>query len=494
MDSTLLAQLSANATIGMTVVTAILAILFVPPAIRLATNPLRKVPGPWYADWTSLVLTYQTLRGRCPDYVQSLHEKHGPVVRIAPDYVAISDVPSAKQIHSVKTGYLKAPWYRKLGQEIVTVFNTTDPALHRRYRALLSPGLTDTALKPMAPIVEHRVRQTIEQMGIEMKNRGAVDVFKWWYFMATDIIGELTFGESFHMLDLGRKNQYIEDLEKIGRTGVVSTTFPFLLSLSRIVSIPIIRDTAETRRRITTYADRYIERYKDSLRKKHDDPKPTLFTRLFNAGQEGLPDRQIRDEAVGYITAGSGNTSNSLTFLTWAVCRNESVREHLVEELSSLPRDFEEHDLSRLPFLNQVIDESLRMYPAAPSLLPRVVPSAGVTLGGHWIPGGTTVGTQAWTMHRKPEIFPRPEVFHPERWNQPTKAMKDAFMPFGGGSRVCIGLRLARMEMRLAVAHFFRAFPNAVVSKKEGMSDQDMRPQQFFLLQPEGGRCLIDAS
>lgn len=91
--------------------------------------------------------------------------------------------------------------------------------------------------------------------------------------------------------------------------------------------------------------------------------------------------------------------------------------------------------------------------------------------------------------------------------------MRDVSIPFGGGSRsksneilicflyilvanisqVCIGLHLARIELRLAAALFFRRFPNARVSAKEGMGDEDMFMRAYFLMAPDGHRCLIEA-
>lgn len=184
------------------------------------------------------------------------------------------------------------------------------------------------------------------------------------------------------------------------------------------------------------YAIDSLERYR---RLKEADPslvQQTLFTNLFKAEEEKtIRFNEIRDQGQSYIAAGSSTTANSLTYLTWSVCRHAETRAKLVKELQTLPPGFTEAQLRDLPFLNQVVNETLRLYTAAPSALPRVVPPGGVELAGYWFGEGTVVCTQAFSMHRDPLIFPEPDKFIPSRWASPTKAMKDAFMPFGRGPR-----------------------------------------------------------
>jgi cytochrome P450 len=102
--------------------------------------------------------------------------------------------------------------------------------------------------------------------------------------------------------------------------------------------------------------------------------------------------------------------------------------------------------------------------------------------------------------------------FNPSRWEAPTKEMREAWMPFGGGARstsslltlgcivlltilsVCIGLHLAQMELRIATARFFRAYPNAQISTLDEFGDEDMEQVIYFLMFPKNKRCLIQAS
>jgi cytochrome P450 len=132
----------------------------------------------------------------------------GPVVRVSPNEVDFADAAVAKEIYSVKEAFVRAPFYQKLTPpDVFNVFNVSDVNLHRRYRRLLSGAMSESSLKLMYPVIEANVNLAIRNMREEMDKRGATDVFKWWLFMATDVIGELTFGESFRMLEQKKKNQ-----------------------------------------------------------------------------------------------------------------------------------------------------------------------------------------------------------------------------------------------------------------------------------------------
>lgn len=153
----------------------------------------------------------------------------GPVVRISPHEVDVLDVPAAKEIHSVKATYAKAPWYRTFatpGTE--NVFSTTDIEFHRRHRRLLQGPLSETNLKVFHPVVEQRVDLAIQRMKEETKIRGATDVLKWFLFLATDTVGELTFGESFRTLESG----------EVGLVKPLSRNHVGDLTTSRKMSIP----------------------------------------------------------------------------------------------------------------------------------------------------------------------------------------------------------------------------------------------------------------
>ena len=114
-------------------------------------------------------------------------------------------------------------------------------------------------------------------------------------------------------------------------------------------------------------------------------------------------------EATALIVAGTDTTAVTLTYLVWAVLSSAAVHKALNEELEGLTEGYTDADLEALSYLTAVIDETLRLYGAAPGGLPRTVPEGGRILNGYFFPEGSTVTTQAYTLHRDPSLFPNPD-------------------------------------------------------------------------------------
>ncbi|KAI1419089.1 cytochrome P450 [Xylaria sp. FL1777] len=477
---------------------SLIAILLVSKLVGFVlSDPISQVPGPWYAGYTELVAKYFWVTGRKASYIHNLHLKYGPIVRVGPREVYIADPKAIQKVFTIKNEFPKAQWYLDFAPFVRTIFNTPDVAVHRRFRRLLSSPLSESGLKPFLPQVECKVDLAMQGMEREYKTRGAADIYKWWLFLTTDVIGELSFGESFRMLENGKVNQYITDLQNVGKLASYRSTFPslFQLSVRFGIPIPILSKAQMYTKRIRNYSKVSLNRHSAIVEREGPDARPTVFTKVYEAqGDMSISQDEVGDHAQAFIVAGSDTTSNTLTYLVWSVCRDPEIKSRLVEALEVLPHGFTYEDLRQvhMPYLEHVIDETLRRFPVVPAGLPREVPEGGAELCGHHIPAGYTVTTQSYSLHRDVDAFPDPEKFDPSRWENPTPAMRNAFIPFGGGSRICIGLHLAKIELRLAVARFFKTFPNARVSSLEGMSDEDMSPKLFFLASPQGHRCLMD--
>lgn len=122
-----------------------------------------------------------------------------------------------------------------------------------------------------------------------------------------------------------------------------------------------------------------------------------------------LTDEEIIIQACTFIIGGTDTTANTLTYLIWAVLAHPEVRKIVVEEAASLPPSFTDEQVEQLSMLNAVVKETLRLYGSAPGPLPRVTPKGGAEFGGYYFPEGTILATQAWTLHRNPDVFADPE-------------------------------------------------------------------------------------
>ncbi|KAJ6098162.1 hypothetical protein N7499_002536 [Penicillium canescens] len=452
---------------------------------RRFTNNTSHIPGPEISKWTGVIYTYYWMSGKAPLYIHKLHEKY--------DQIDVCDINAVKEIHKTNSRFLKTVFYRNMVSGAVNnVFSTRDTKFHSVHRRLLASPISDSSLSRFEPLIADRINLTVSKITQELESRGVADVFKWWLFMATDIIGELSFGDSFRMLEAGKKNQYTIDMERLASYQPIRTTFPTLIKIASYIPLPMLRESVQAGKRIGMYAAQSIDRYRHLMAQNPSDPKPTLLTKLFDTEKNGLSFEDIRQEAQGYIVAGSDTTAVTMTYLSYAVSHDSRVREKLVAELTGLAEPITDKSLRNLPYLNLVITETLRLYTAVPLGLPRSVPPEGAHFCGFQIPGGITISTQSYSLHRDPSIFPDPNSFNPERWENPSKEMKDASLPFGGGARICLGIHLARMELRMATALFFRALPDARPSKKEGMLESDMIMESYFLMAPQGHRCLIE--
>ena len=205
--------------------------------------------------------------------------------------------------------------------------------------------------------------------------------------------------------------------------------------------------------------------------------------------EDGRPmdDQQLRDEVVTLFLAGHETTSNALTWTWLLLAQQPEVAAQLHTELDAVLGSADNGrrlptlaDLPQLPYTLQVIKESMRLYPPAWVLNTRAA-TEDTTVGEYEIPKGTHVFISQYVMHRQARFFPEPERFDPARWTPEFEASlpKFAYMPFGGGPRVCIGNSFAMMEAQLLLATIAQRWDLAL------LPGQSLAPAALITLGPK---------
>ncbi|KAK1963477.1 cytochrome P450 [Colletotrichum sublineola] len=459
-------------------------------------NPLKHIPGPWHTLITHYVLKFHTIRGRRLYYIHSLHERYGPVVRISPYQVAVADPDAFVTIHRIGARFYKSPFYEDFTGPSgigIGLFSMTDPKRHAARRKLFARAFTQANIRQNCePVVREKVMKAVGKIKAEA-SRASSDILHWWLLMASDVIGQLSFGESFELLETGKKNEFVETLHLTGLSTFLNYEFPLLYAVSRYIPIASVQWLLNAAASIRGYGGRAVE----NLR-KHRENKSNIFAAALaecEADEKGnLTDEDVKIEAGNFILAGADTTAITLTYLVWAVLKKPELQARLEAEVAAIDEDsvFNDASLEKLALLNAVIEETLRLYGSVAGNLPRVVPPKGAMFGRYHIPGGLEVETQAYTLHRDPNVYPRPLEFDEQRWFDPatsTFQQNSNSCAFGAGTRVCIGVHLARMELRMAAAALFHQCPGLKLSSS--MTDSMMEMENYFTIAPIGHRCEV---
>jgi cytochrome P450 len=152
------------------------------------------------------VTKYKILTGQRIFYVHDLHQKYGPVVRVEPGEVVVSDLDAFHEVHRIGSGFVKSDWYRSSTPGIEdNVFAMTDVQEHAARRRLLArPFSRSSLLVNFQALVAERARLAVSKMKAEADRGGDCDVMKWWTLMATDVISQVAFGEESRLLEAGQ--------------------------------------------------------------------------------------------------------------------------------------------------------------------------------------------------------------------------------------------------------------------------------------------------
>jgi len=193
------------------------------------------------------------------------------------------------------------------------------------------------------------------------------------------------------------------------------------------------------------------------------------------------------DNAATFYLAGHETTANALAWTLFLLAEQPALQaEAALEAEAALAQGEADPGLpDRLPLLRRVLEESLRLYPPAPRFDRQA--AAADRLGEHEVAAGDIISIWPWLLHRHKALWDDADVFDPDRWRPEAKAGRHRFqyLPFGGGPRLCVGMRFATIEALAVLAHWLRSWSFAP------MPGREVRPSGMITMRPAGGLPLI---
>ncbi|KAL9564161.1 hypothetical protein ACKAV7_011668 [Fusarium commune] len=435
---------------------------------------LRKIPGPWLARFSDLWLLYICRQSKRSYTVYDLHERLGPVVRIQPNHISIVDERAINLVYGHGNGLEKSSWYDSsisLTRSIFTARKRAEHARKRRYIAhSFAPKSSRAAEGPIADKVELLVRKWDEiiDKGPQFDGFTQLECRRWFTYMSFDITGDLLFSEPFGMLENG------SDLVKIGnkpasyvsmmtslaqRSAAVATLgiLPWLKPHAHHLPDPFFHRGMDGLQNLLGVTSAHVKERMAAAQDNHEDWLSLLLRARDDQG-ELLKFEEIASESLTLFMAAIETVSNTLSAMMYYLATSPSSLQKLQAEVDSIhvPGTVAPFtDVRALPYLDAVLNETMRLHSVLGIGLPReVLPgSKGVQFDSFYFPPGTVLSVPIYAIHRSRDIWGQDaNEFRPERWEKLSNRQKTSFIPFGHGPAACVGRNLAEVEMKIIAA------------------------------------------
>jgi cytochrome P450 len=403
------------------------------------------------------------------------YERHGPiftmrffhglgVVMLGPEAHHFLLVSDAGRFH----------WREGMYRELIPLLGdgliTTDDEYHERSRRLMLPAFHTERLAAATRVMIDEVDRALERWhpGDE------VDVYEWARHIGMRVAMRALFGLD---ADARSATEAAREFER----GLAFYGKDLALWLLRGPGTPYAK-LRSSRKRLAEVLLAEIGRRRHERASGED-----ILSLLMSAEDEDgwrFSDRQLLDHSLTLLFAGHDTTSTTVALLLYELTRHREWRVRIVEELD---RELghepagEEHLFDGLPVLEQALDETLRLYPPVPAGQRRSI--ADFEFAGHRVPAGMHVQYFPWASHQLADVFSDPHSFRPERMARAEKAKlpKGAYVPFGGGRRICVGKRFGYLEAKVLASRVLQRF---ALDAEPGTR---ARLRWSATLQPQGG-------
>ncbi|KAF2804695.1 cytochrome P450, partial [Mytilinidion resinicola] len=453
-------------------------------------HPLSKVPGPFLASITPLWLVYHSRALHRHRLEIDLHKTYGPIVRLSPNEVSLSDPKNIKLVYGASSPFVKSRWYETIASkdpEGMNLLGESDMKKYHAQRRLIGPAFTTESVKRREFLLDKPMGKFVAKM----KEGGGrpVDLVKWMNILALDLLTEITFAESMDYISTGDDRDNAKDIDifwqKVQWVGLVPDMwrgYTWAAEKLRNIGLPLLSEpTTHNLNIIKFYIAQLTSRAKSATTTSATHADIASDIARFAASHPNFKPQWAATTIVHIIAAGFDTLGMTLSACFGHIGRSPTSQAKLHAELDNALKEGQLDDapsyeqVANLPYLHSCLTEAMRLTTVIGVSLPRVVPGSGAVVEGHELPAGTVIGANPWVVHRDKGIYGEDaEEFRPERYLEASKERRyemDAHsLAFGGPSRSCPGRYLAWVTLTKTVAAIFLHFEIEVLEEAEAKS------------------------
>ena len=329
---------------------------------------------------------------------------------------------------------------------------TSDGEFWLRQRRLIQPAFHKTRLRAFGDLMTETTLEMVERWEQRERSDQPLDVTGEMMRLTLSIVGKALFSQ-----DLSREASVVGEAFSVANEEIS-------LRFRTLFNPPLWMPTRRNRRfnaaskALDEVVNEIIKTRRAELGNADESTDQDLLSMLLKVRDEnngeGMSDSQLRDEVMTLLLAGHETTANALSWAWYLLSQNPQAEQRLHEELKRVlnGRTPGMDDLAELQYTRWVIQESLRLYPPAWMISRKAIEED--EFDGYLIPKGAIIEMSPYVTHRHPKYWDHPDQFIPERFKRELseKRLPFAYLPFGGGPRLCIGRDFALSEAQLVLA------------------------------------------
>ncbi|MFB5650192.1 cytochrome P450 [Leptospira wolffii] len=393
-------------------------------------------------------LRYLSLLAKNPiEFFRLMNRKFGKTVRFGIRRIPFHLITQPEDIRRVlqenSQNYHKGVFYKELGRILGQGLLNSEGEFWKKQRKLIQPSFHRQRISEFVEIMGDETEKMLSRW--KSSSPVSLDISKEMMRLTFAIVGRTLFRTEVE--------SYASRIEAALKVALELTT----RRITRLFPLPFHWPTPENRRLKKALLEMHSV-VEELIEQRKKNPSNDLISMLLEVRDEETGERmsesQVRDEAITILLAGHETTANALSWAFYLLTQNPDVyakiKAEAEEVLGNKAPGLE--DIQKLSYTRKVVDETLRMYP--PAWVIERTAMGPDQVGGYDVPAGTNISICIFNVHRDPDFWENPDRFDPDRFDEERSANrpKYAYLPFGGGPRICIGNIFALTEAALVLA------------------------------------------